>query len=142
MNSKSKSLAPLTRPSPSDGRSPHRASTPTERGDTELEGSASSIARTNLPREPRHGQRRDPSKPYEAEPVRLRGVADREHPYLPGTAPSKVRHASQADERTAEGDATEGGHDLRLKRPKPGEPQDPGPTSDDSPRPSRFHMPG
>ena len=57
-------------------RPTHRVSTPTERGDTDLEGSASSLARANQPREPRHGQARDPAKPNEAEPVGLRGVED------------------------------------------------------------------
>lgn len=55
-----------------------RATTPTERGDTDLEGSASSLARQNLPREPNHGQRREdsPKAPRTVEPG-LRGVDDK-----------------------------------------------------------------
>jgi hypothetical protein len=66
----------------------------------------------------------------------------RKHPYLPGTAPSKVCRAPCDAERTAEGDATEGGTDLSLKPPKPTAEQAAYPTSDEAPRPSRFHVPG
>ena len=56
-----------------------RATTPTERGDTDLEGSASSLARQNLPREPNRGQwREDKSKDSSrSEEPGLRGVDDK-----------------------------------------------------------------
>lgn len=52
-------------------------STPTERGDTDLEGSASSLARQNAPREPNRGQLRDaPRTSNKTEPTQIRGVDD------------------------------------------------------------------
>jgi hypothetical protein len=66
----------------------------------------------------------------------------RKHPYLPGTVPSKAGRASRDAERTAEGDATEGGTDLSLKPPKPTAEEAAYPESDEAPRPSRFHVPG
>lgn len=61
---------------------PHgpRPSTPTERGDTDLEGTSSSLARQNAATTPTAGQRDDASPdhaPSPTEPRRLRGVADK-----------------------------------------------------------------
>ena len=63
-------------PPKSPGR---RVTTPTERGDTDLEGSASSLARQNLPREPNRGQwREEKSKDSSrSEEPGLRGVDDK-----------------------------------------------------------------
>jgi len=66
----------------------------------------------------------------------------RKHPYLPETVPPKLERDPRDTERAAEGDATEGGNGLRLKKPKPDADQPEGPTSQGEPRPSRFHMPG
>ena len=53
-------------------------STPTERGDGDYEGSASSLARQNAPREPNRGQYREPLLPAaEPEAPGLRGVEDK-----------------------------------------------------------------
>ena len=55
-----------------------KPATPTERGDGDYEGSASSLAHQNLPRETKHGQGRDKTTTTEAtkDRVRTRGVED------------------------------------------------------------------
>ncbi len=54
-----------------------KPTTPTERGDGDYEGSASSLAHQNALREKKHGQGRDKtSTTGKAEPVRTRGVQD------------------------------------------------------------------
>ena len=55
-----------------------KPSTPTERGDGDYEGTASSLARQNLPREKKHGQGRDKTTTTEGtrDRVRTRGVED------------------------------------------------------------------
>jgi len=62
---------------PPPGRRPAPA-TPTERGDGDYTGSASSLARQNAPREPNRGQDRESVIP-DAKPERagLRGVEDK-----------------------------------------------------------------
>ena len=55
----------------------HKPTTPTERGDGDYEGSASSLAHQNAPREKKYGQGRDKTTTTgKAEPVRTRGVED------------------------------------------------------------------
>ena len=55
----------------------HKPTTPTERGDGDYEGSASSLAHQNAPRDKKYGQGRDKtSTTGKAEPVRTRGVQD------------------------------------------------------------------
>jgi hypothetical protein len=53
-------------------------STPTERGDGDYEGSASSLAHQNLPREKKQGQGRDKTTTTDGtkDRVRTRGVED------------------------------------------------------------------
>lgn len=60
-----------------DRRGTSSPATPTERGDGDYEGSASSLARQNAPREPNRGQYREPVLP-DAPPDRpgLRGAED------------------------------------------------------------------
>jgi len=55
-----------------------KATTPTERGDGDYEGSASSLAHQNLPRDKKQGQGRDKTTTTEAtrDRVRTRGVED------------------------------------------------------------------
>ena len=55
-----------------------KPSTPTERSDGDYEGSASSLARRNLPREKKYGQGRDKTTTTEGtrDRVRTRGVED------------------------------------------------------------------
>ena len=55
-----------------------KPSTPTERSDGDYEGSASNLARRNLPREKRQGQGRDKTTTTGStrDRVRTRGVAD------------------------------------------------------------------
>ena len=57
---------------------PRKPATPTERGDGDYQGSASSLAHQNLPRERKHGQGRDKSTTTEGpkDRVRTRGVED------------------------------------------------------------------
>lgn len=68
---------PAVQRSKSSKSTPRRASTPAERGDTDLGGSGASYARDNSGRRPVQGQRREATLAKKRpEPSRTRGVDD------------------------------------------------------------------